>query len=296
MNDLEHKSRFLSHLRAGTHPREVKALAGDITSGGAYALPKLLASAIGRAPAPAHAIPGLVARATSRGADFSEPVENGQPAWHWQGDVPGDETPLIRAVQPPVGEIVVEFEITRHLMQDADFDMEAFFVARAATAFAEAEAIAFLAGSGVKRPAGLVGAVAINTAPDADFGVALRALRDATPAQYRQHWLMPAVLADRLDGLAAFAAADNHGPARLHGIPVLIEEACQKPGTGLVLLGSLGDAYRATDILPGDAASPVEVMLDPFSKTGFLRVIITKRVGGTVRNAAAISGFEVALS
>lgn len=293
-----HRTRFLAHLRAGNDGREVKAaITADMATGngGAYVLPKILADAIGRAPAPAHAIPGLVARARVAGEDWSEPVENGAPAWHWLGDDADDEAPTIKTIAPPCGEVRCEFEVPRHLMHDAGFDLEAFFVARAATAFAEAEAIAFLAGSGVKRPLGLVESISIDTTPDADLATALRTMRDATPVQYRSHWLVPGVLFDRLDGLAAFAPADNHGPARLHGIPVLVEEACQRPGAGLVLLGDLAAAYRAVEVQPKGAASAVEVMLNPYARSGWVKVEVSKRVGGACRNPAAISGFQVAL-
>lgn len=298
--DLEHKSRFLGYLRAGTRAREIKAgFTADLATGngGAYALPKLLAEAIGRGISPAHALPALVSRGHASAPDYSEPMALTVPAYHWQGDTAVDAAPTITTVAPPVGGIVCETEIPRHLLHDAAYDLEQFLVASAVEAFAEAEAEVFVGGNGIRRPAGLVGAISLNATPDADLGIALRALRDSTPSQYRAHWLFPTVLADRLDGFAGFAPADNAGPARLHSIPVRVDEAlvASDAASALVLLGDAGAAYRAVDIHPAGAVSPIEVQVDPFMRSGWVKITISKRVGGAVRNAAAISGFEVAL-
>lgn len=276
---------FLETLRAGR--TETKS---------AFPVPPALAVAIAKArPAP-HAIPALVARGQSRVEEYTEAVETAAPRWHWQGDAAEGEAPSLAGVQPSVGEIVAEFDVSRRLMQDSAFDLEAFFVESAALAFAEAEALAFLDGNGTGRPSGLLAAITPATATLATLGDALRALRSATPFQYRRHWVMPSVLFDRLSDEDGFAPADNHGGPRLLGVPVEIDEACQSSGSALVLLGDLGTAYRAVDILPGKAPSPIMVQLNPYARKGGVGVQVSKRVGGCVRIADAVRAVEVALS
>lgn len=312
MTTTTETARFLAHLRAGRPAKEVKAVPGDLTISGAYALPRALADAIAAVPASAYAIPRLVARARAGVESYTETVETHAARYHWLGDATTGDAPTLAGIVPTPGEIVCEFEVSRRLMECAAYDMEAAFVASAAGAFAEAEAVAFLAGNGERRPTGLV--EAITTTPAAgDLGASLLALRNTVPVQHRAHWVMPGVVFDMLDPLPAFAPADNHGPARLHGIPVEVDEACQRAAApavldgegatitpaieaaGLVLLGNLEAAFRAVDIVPAGSPSPVEVMLDPYTHTGWIGVRITKRVAGITRRPEAVAGIEVAL-
>lgn len=245
---------------------------------------------------------------TSVGA-FSTLWQSGNPGSGWVGETaarPETTTPTFQPITFAAGEIYANPAATQRILDDAAIDIGQWLVETLRTEFNRQENIAFLAGSGLNQPAGLLtyvtGGANDGTHPGGnltvvDEAIAVDALIDfmyGLGAPYRQNatWLMSSLTAAALtrlkdaDGNLIWRESLIVGqPATLLGRPVEIDEGMPGPDAGNIAI-AFGD-FRA-GYLVNDRYSSLRLLRDPFSNKPYVHFYATKRVGGGVLSPHAI--------
>ena len=239
----------------------------------------------------------------------------------WVGEVasrPETATPTLSSLAFPAGEIYANPHITQQLLEDADFDVEAWLATEVGDEFSRQESVAFLSGNGVNKPRGLLTYVTGGTGADVHplgnittvpTGQAA-ALGDADKlidfvyslsAPYRQNakWLMnsltAAVIAKMKDGDGNYLWRETYvagQPATLLGYPVEIDEGMPAIAAGAlpIAFGDFQRAYVINDRLG------VNVLRDPYTAKPYVGFYTRKRVGGGLDDPKAIRFVRVAVS
>ncbi len=239
----------------------------------------------------------------------------------WVGETaarPETTTPTLSSLAFPAGEIYANPHITQQLLEDADFDVEAWLATEVGDEFSRQESIAFLSGNGVNKPRGLLTYVTggtgvdvhplgnITTVPTGQAAALGNAdsLVDfvySLSAPYRQNarWLMnsltAAVIAKMKDGDGNYIWRETYvagQPATLLGYPVEIDEGMPAIGAGAlpIAFGDFQRAYVINDRLG------VNVLRDPYTAKPYVGFYTRKRVGGGLDDPKAVRCIRVAAS
>lgn len=245
---------------------------------------------------------------TSVGA-FSTLWQSGNPGSGWVGETaarPETTQPTFDPITFTAGEIYANPAATQRILDDAAIDIGAWLVDALRVEFNRQENIAFLAGDGVNKPAGLLTFVAGGANADAHPGgnltvveqaIAVDALIDfmyGLGAPYRSNatWLMSSLTAAALtrlkdaDGNLIWRESLLVGqPATLLGRPVEIDEGMPGPEAGntAIAFGDFNAGY-----LVNDRTSSLRLLRDPYTNKPFVMFYATKRVGGGVLDPNAI--------
>lgn len=239
----------------------------------------------------------------------------------WVGETaarPATATPTLDPLVFPHGEIYANPGITQNLLDDADFNLEAWLATEVAEEFGKQEGVAFLSGNGSNKPRGLLtyvdggdsdahhpggnltvvpsGAAAALPAADGliDFVYGL-------PSPYRQNarWLMnsmtAAAIAKFKDGDGNYLWRETYvagQPATLLGYPVEIDENMPDVAAGALPI-AFGDFQRGYVINDRQA---IRILRDPYTNKPFVHFYTTKRVGGGVDDPKAIRLLKIAAS
>lgn len=219
-------------------------------------------------------------------------------------------------VSPSFGEIYAYATVTRHVLEDANFDLESWLMQSVVTEFAVKEGAAFVAGNGVSKPMGfLAGTTAptteadsarafgtlqyLATGADGAFAAApnggdkLVELVYTLRAGYRANavWMMNSATAGAVrklkDSEGRFLWSDSlvaGQPPTLLGYSVIIAEDMPAIASGSFSI-AFGDYKRG--YLVADRGELVMVR-DEVTKPGFLKFYLAKRVGGTISDSDAI--------
>lgn len=218
-------------------------------------------------------------------------------------------------VSPSFGEIYAYATVTRHVLEDANFDLESWLMQSVVTEFAVKEGAAFVAGNGVTKPSGFLTGSTPTTEADADraFGTLqylatgadgafaaspnggdkLVDLVYALRAGYRANavWMMNSATAGAVrklkDSEGRFLWSDSlvaGQPPTLLGYSVVVAEDMPAIASGAFSI-AFGDFRRG--YLVADRGELVMVR-DEVTKPGFLKFYIAKRVGGTISDSDAI--------
>lgn len=204
------------------------------------------------------------------------------------------------------GEIYANPAATQRLLDDAAVDVAAWLIDSLRVEFNRQENIAFLSGSGVNRPFGLLQYVTGGTGDGAHPGgnltvvestLTVDALIDfmyGLTAPYRQNatWLMSSTTAAALtrlkdsDGNLLWRESLIVGqPATLLGRPVEIDEGMPAPVAGNITI-AFGD-FNAGYLI-NDRYSSLRLLRDPYTNKPFVMFYATKRVGGGLLDPNAI--------
>lgn len=245
---------------------------------------------------------------TSVGA-FSTLWQSGNPGSGWVGETaarPETTQPTFDPITFTAGEIYANPAATQRILDDAAIDIGAWLVDALRVEFNRQENIAFLAGDGVNKPAGLLTFVAGGANADAHPGgnltvveqaIAVDALIDfmyGLGAPYRSNatWLMSSLTAAALtrlkdaDGNLIWRESLLVGqPATLLGRPVEIDEGMPGPEAGNIAI-AFGDFNAG--YLVNDRTSSLRLLRDPYTNKPFVMFYATKRVGGGVLDPNAI--------
>lgn len=207
---------------------------------------------------------------------------------------------------------------SQRFLDDTAIDVEGWIVASVATAFAAAEARAFIHGDGVDQPLGVLRAPQRASGAQAGEGVFVEASGDANglsdkpfdrlidfmsglDARYRTHavWLMNASTLSVLrrikdgDGNYIWQPSAQLGQAsQLLGFPV-IEDAMMPSITAGGLPIAFGDIGAAYTVIRRQGLS---VLRDPYSMKPNVAFYATRRVGGAVTNMDAVRLLKIAVS
>lgn len=315
----EVKSFVNNYLRAGS-TSEIKSVNGNVPSDGGYAVPRELDAMIARQLTEISPIRGLAQVVQTGSAGYRKLVTTGGTSSGWVSETalrPETQTPDFAEIAPPTGELYANPAASQAMLDDAQFDLEAWLASEVAMEFARAEGAAFVHGSGVNMPEGFLRAP-VSTASDAvrafgslqylgsgdedGFGTApegrLIDLVHTMKAGHRQGatWVMNSTTLAEVrklktaDGAFLWQPGLVEGqPDRLLGYPVVEAEDMPDIATGAfpIAFGNFRHGYLIAE------RSATQVLRDPYTNKPFVHFYATKRVGGKVMDSAAIKLLKI---
>jgi HK97 family phage major capsid protein len=300
---IERKA-FASFVRAGREAMEadeVKSLiVSDDVRGGYLAPPELstemIRSLVQFSPVRAAAYVGQTASPS-----VILPKRTGTTNALWEGETEASEEsePAFGQVEIPIYGMKTYTDISLQLLEDAVQNVEAELSMCLAEDFGKKEGVAFVNGTGVKQPRGVM------VHPDVAFtgnghatdikADALIDLFHAVPAAYRNlgAWMLNSTTVAAIRKLKNASgdylwreAISEGNPATILGRPVI--EAVDMPdianGSFPIVFGDFNQAYRIYDRVA------LSVLRDPYTqaKNSLVRFHARRRVGGDVVKSEAI--------
>lgn len=316
--EVEYKAAFNEYLRNPADNAVKHALmslekkAVDTVTGpaGGFSVPKLIVDAILEAKVPVGAMRQLaeVVQVSSPNTNFL--VETTGAATEWvseTGTRSTTDTPVWANVVPTFGILAAKAPITLNAQEDAQHDLTAFVINSLAKGFAKAEAESFISGNGTNRPTGILNGTTVGTLASGSattIGTSGDIFADLTasidPGYHADaKFVMNAktkTLISKLknsEGDYIFKDAISAGTtATLWGFPVVLDAFMPDVAAGAkpVLFGSIFEAYVIADRVG------MSMLEDPYTSLGYVNLIARKRVGGIVRQAAAVKALRIAES
>ncbi len=226
----------------------------------------------------------------------------------WVGETaarPQTSTASLAPITFPTGEIYAMPAATQRVLDDSAVNLEDWLRNSVQKEFNRQEGIAFLAGDGVNKPAGLLtyangginaashpgGAVNVTTAAITVDGLVDFLYGLAAPYRQNATWLMSSLTAAVLtkmkdaDGNLIWRESLIAGqPSTLLGRPVEIDEGMPGPAAGALAI-AFGD-FRAGYLINDRIGT--RVLRDPYTNKPFVMFYVTKRVGGGLLDPNAI--------
>lgn len=313
---------FETFLRSGASV-EMKAFTGVTGDAGGYAVPREIDAVIDatlKSISPIRSIANVVKVGS---AGYRKLITTGGTPSGWAaetGERAETATPTFVEIAPSMGELFANPSASQAMLDDAQFDVEAWLAGEIAMEFAKAEGAAFVNGSGTNRPKGFLQAPNAATADTTRaFGtlqyVASGAAGDfaANPQDrlidlvqtlrgpYRQNgsFVMNSSTLARIrkfktsDGAFLWSPSLAAGqPATLLGYPVI--EADDMPDIAANSLSIAFGDFRAGYIIA--ERTETAILRDPYSNKPFVNFYATKRIGGCVSNSEAIKLMKFAAS
>lgn len=295
--EIERKA-FLGFVRQGREslgPDEVKSLrVADDTAGG-YLAPAQFLAELDRNLTLLSPMRSVARVAQTSSGSIIIPRRTSEMTCDWVGEMESrsETAPVYGSVEIFVHEVAAYIDVSVKLLEDAAINIEAELARDFAEDFALREGAAFITGSGVKRPEGIMTAAGVDSvnsgAATSITADGLIGLYYALKAPYRGSavWMMNAATLSAVrklkDGEGQYLWAPGLQPGQpesLLGRPVV--EAPDMPNVGAgtypIALGDWSTAYRIVD------KPAVSLLRDPFTQatSGLVRFHGRKRVGGAV--------------
>jgi HK97 family phage major capsid protein len=317
------RSAFVDgYLRVGREV-ELKSFAGNVPADGGYAVPKEIDEEIDKtlkSISPIRAVANVV-RVGSAG--YRKLVTTNGVASGWASEIaarPTTNTPTFNEIVPSFGELYANPSATQAMLDDAQFDVEAWLADEIAMQFAKAEGSAFVNGDGVDKPKGFLTYTSAATKDDvrafgqlqyvpstvaaglpANPADKLLDLVHALRAPYRQGavWVMNS---ETLATIRKFKTADGAfiwtpgmvagQPDTLLGYPVVESEDMPSIAANStpIAFGNFKAGYLIAE------RSETNILRDPYSNKPYVNFYATKRIGGAVSNSEAIKLLKIAVS
>ena len=311
---------FAGFVRTGA-TLEMKAFTGVTGDAGGYAVPREIDGEIARVLKGISPIRSIANVVTVGSAGYRKLITTGGTPSGWAAETaarPETASPVFAELVPPMGELYANPSASQAMLDDAAFDVEGWLAGEIASEFARAEGAAFVNGTGVNRPRGLLTAPT-SSAKDAtrplgtlqylpsgaagDFGTTpderLLDLVYSLAAPYRQgaSFVMNAATLGRIrklkttDGMPLWQPAIAAGqPATLLGYPVVEAEDMPDIAANLcpIAFGNFKAGYLIAE--RGETA----ILRDPYTNKPFVSFYATKRIGGCVADSAAIKLLKIA--
>lgn len=323
----EHAKAFNQFFRRGAEnglrELEVKAsLRTDSDPDGGYVVPDQMETQIDRVLSTVSAMRSIASVMSISAGAYKKLVSKGGATGGWVGERqsrPETGTPQLAELAFPAMELYANPAATQTLLDDARVDIGAWLADEVSLTFAEMEGAAFISGSGVNQPRGLL---SYDTVANASYewgklgyvatGVAA-ALTDGThngvdalidlvygvKQGYRQNasFLMNRKLQAAVrkfksatEELYLWQPPVQAGqPATLLGYPIVDDDNMSDVGANAfpVAFGDFKRGYLIVDRMG------VRVLRDPFTNKPYVHFYTTKRVGGGVQNFEAIKLLKV---
>ncbi len=316
----EHQTAFNQWFRRGEGGQALNDLAvrAALTSGsdpdGGYVVPEEMDRTISRVLSMVSAMRRL-ARVVSIGSrEFSLLVSKGGATANWvaeEGSRASTNTPQLAEIVIQAMEMFANPGVTQRLLDDAYLDIAAWLADEVSTTFSETEGLAFISGSGVGRPRGILSydtvanasyawgslgfvvsghasAFATSNPADAiiDLYYALRAGYRNGAAFLTSDAVMGTIRKFK-DGQGNYLWAPPTGPdmpATILGKPVETDDNMPALGASNfpVAFGNFQRGYLIADRLG------TRVLRDPFTNKPYVQFYTTKRVGGGIVNYEAV--------
>jgi len=313
------------YLRKGQEAGvELKSFSGATGAAGGYAVPREIDAQIEtllKATSPIRSIANVVKTGS---AGYRKLVTSGGTPSGWASETgarPETATPTFNEIVPPSGELYANPAASQAMLDDAQFDVEAWLASEIAMEFGKAEGAAFVSGTGTNQPKGFLTYTATNeTDAVRAFGTLqyvasgaagafpasnpqdkLIDLVQALKAPYRQGaaWVMNSAT---LSVIRKFKTTDGaflwqpsvsaEQPATLLGYPVI--EAADMPDIAAnslsIAFGNFAHGYVIAE------RAETSILRDPYSNKPFVHFYAVKRIGGAVANSEAIKLMKFAAS
>ncbi len=331
--DPEYSAAFRDHFRTGRNEADVSALEANGDRGvikaamqegsdsdGGYIAPTEWDRRINKSLVSVSPLRRLCDVQTTTNGAYSTLWKVGEFGTGWVGETanrPATVTPTFAPLVFGHGEIYANAYATQRILDDSAIDLEKWLTGEVEDEFARQESIAFLSGDGSNKPYGMLlyatggthaarhpgGAVAVKpSGAAADLTVdALIGLTYDLWAPYRPNatWLMNSQTASKIssmkDGSGSLIWRDSLAvgqPATLLGRPVEFDEGMPQVGAGNlpIAFGDFRSAYVIND------RTGVRVLRDPYSAKPYVTFYVTKRVGGGLKDPAALKFLKIAAS
>ena len=318
---------FRKGIEADLRDLEVKAaLRTDSDPDGGYIAPDQMESAIDRVLGTVSAM-RQIARVMSISAGvYKKLVSQGGATGGWVGERETrseTDTPTLAELSFPAMELYANPAATQTLLDDARVDIGAWLADEVAITFAEMEGAAFVSGTGVNQPRGLLsydtianasyawgklGYIATAVAADINDAThngvdALIDLVYSIKQGYRSNarFLMNRTLQGKVRKLKMIGDVEGYlwqppvqagQPATLLGYPITDDDNMPDVGANAfpVAFGDFQRGYLIVDRIG------IRVLRDPYTNKPYVMFYTTKRVGGGVSNFEAIKLLKCAAS
>lgn len=305
-----HAKAFGRYLRKGDDASLAKLQAKALSAGsdpeGGYLVTPTMSAAIAKTVFETSPVRALAAIETIGGDSLELLLDKDEPGAGWVAETEArveTDTPDLAKVAIPAHEMYAEPRATQKLIDDATIDVEAWLAGKLAERFARLEASAFVNGSGVGRPRGLLTYPAgttwgqveqvnsgSNGAVTADSLIDLQSTVKegyGGGAQWLMNRVTLAAVRKLKDGQGQYLWQPGLQAGQtetLLGRPVHVAADMPVPAAGAlaVLFGDLGRAYQIVDRVG------VRILRDPFTAKPYVKFYATKRVGGDVVNFEAV--------
>lgn len=206
----------------------------------------------------------------------------------------------------PCHEGYVYPKVTRQLLEDSSFDIEGFIARKAGLAFAKLEGTAFVSGTGVGQPEGMLTHASVSytaqgeasTLTNADGLIALvHAVQEAYArnGRFLLSWATLGLIRKLKGGDGQYIWQPNYqagNPGSVLGFPytVAVDMPSVTTNTYPVIFGDLREGYCIAN------RNQMSMLRDPYSSktTGVVEFMFFQRVGGKVVNPAAIRKLKIA--
>jgi len=313
IDDTVTSKAFEKYLRFGDFSElKSKAMSVGSDSDGGYAVPEQLDSNLENFLYAANVMRRLASVVKATTSDYKIAVNTGGLAAGWVGETdsrPNTATPQIEEITPPTGELYANPAASGWMIDDAGFNLESWLMTEIQNKFSSMEGGAFISGSGVKQPKGILRYSSTTAEDDTrPFGT-LKHLEAASATSFTADEIITFFydLASVYRGQSAFVAnsktvaflrklKDSNGqylwqqslsadqPAMLLGQRLEIDENMPNIAAEAVpvMFGNFAQGYRIID------RTPLRVLRDEFTLKPFVQFYSTKRVSGIVHDSKAI--------
>ena len=311
----EYRGALGVFLRRGEHtlnPDEAKALAvGSDPDGGYWVTPEVGRMVTGKI-FESSPVRQSAAVQTIGSASLEIPIDDDEAAAVWVSETEAraeTATPKIRKKEIVAHEMSAEPRSTQKLLDDANVNVEEWLAGKVASKFARTEATAFVNGTGVGQPRGILTYPAgtasgqieqVNSGSASTLtGDGLIDLVAAVKAPYLDGavWMMKrstAAVAQKLkDGQGNYLWQESliaGQPSRLLGHSVVYADDVPAVAADAlaIIFGNFRAAYTIVDRFG------IRVLRDPFTSKPWIKFYTTKRVGGDVVNFEALKIQKIA--
>ena len=326
--DLSHKKALGAYLRTGDDDGlrgltlEGKAMSTAVSADGGYLLNPQMSANIESMLSSTASLRSIANVVQIDASSYDVIVDNTDVGSGWQSEISSvaeTSTANINRISIKLNDLSAMPKASQRLLDDAAFDVEGWLAQKIATRFIRAEASAFISGTGIDQPKGIMlpNKVAnaswtwgnlgyIPTGAASDFASVnpidcIVSLVYALAADYRANatFVMNSKTAGAVrkikdtegrfmwsDGLAAQA------PATLMGYKVLVSEDMPDIAANSypVAFGDFNAGYTIAE------RPDLRILRDPFSAKPNVLFYASKRVGGDITDFAAIKLLKVAVS
>lgn len=302
------KAAFDKYVRKGVEGPELKEMTVDSDQDGGFLVSPEMSSEIVKKVFESSPVRQLasVQSISSDSLEMGEDLD--EAAASWVGERASravTDSPVLKQIKIPVYEMYSEPKATQKLLDDAQVNVEAWLASKVSDKFARKEATAFVSGTGVTQPMGILGygtgngfglierqLTASNSAIVGEDLIDVQSLLKE-PYQGNASWLINRLiiavirkLKDTVTGQYIWQPGLMVGaPNVLLGRPVYM--ASDLPSaiaatTDTIIYGDIRAGYQVVD------RAGIRILRDPFSSKPYVLFYTTKRVGGGVKNFEAI--------
>lgn len=304
-----HSAAFIKYARGGDlTAEEAKILATDNDTTGGYATSPTVSAGIEKNLRLISPIRNYANVETISGNEWKKLLQVGTAAGGWTAERTSRTAtgnPTMGMLTIPLCEMYAEPGATQTQLDDSVFDVESWLAAEVAETFGYYEGLAFVSGTGVGQPTGIL------TNSNVSHVASGHATQITTDGMRKAYYGLNDVYArnaifgmKRASVLALMLLTDGEGqylwkpslqvgqPTTFDGVPVV--EVPDMPaigaGTFPVFCGDLRAGYKIVD------KATVATLRDPYSSKPNVLFYTTKRTGGAVLKAEAIIKLEIAAS